>query len=403
MPFHSFKEYQTPSLEMHARSQDGEWLTDSDDEWISPGPSSWNDSLSPVVLALFCSKILKPVNIAAMGNMGKVTFQRRLLQLVESFGKDLLAEASSSAEHRTAKMWQDTSSFETVVLMIMDQTERSRQLKSSASIARNLPSYGTAYTSKNGGFMERTFQLESKAFHRYKEKLVDMAHGPIVKRISEAIGSTVLDESGDALDPDCRGLIAAEISWVPCRLTNICEPIHYAKSASILRIERKWLTREVWWRLKGVLVISLLWIPLITGTYDLKNCFRGHEKRWTAMSRLCWLRTTWTLLWWLAMMFLTFFPARNFGQKFWKLTKAIVKIWQHSMGRRFRSFLVCCDANPVTDYVKGYLEHWTGEPWAWWPLSSRTIHLEPGFCRLEWQTVSFQRNPYLAMHFELTS
>lgn len=353
-------------LDIYDQSQDAAWPADSNYEWPSPGLNSWSDSLRPVVLALFCSDILQPVNIAAIHdtNIGKEKFQRNVLQLVESFRRDLLAEAKDFTGRRAARIWQKESSPRAAVSIVMAQTEQpSRSEPSNASATTSweyvaLRRLIAEIHTTNVGVLEKEymFQLESQAFERYKADLLDLVHRPFRECIHEALGFLVLDENGDMLDRECRSLVAAEISWVPCQLFNLCEHNHHA--------DRLKAEREKW--------TKLVWLHLLTWFH---------------------LRTRLP----------TLFLAELFVRILRKMILSILKIWQNTLVTRLRQFFGYCEPILVAKNFKRCIEQWTGETWDWWPLSPRTIPLETGFCRLEWQTVSFQRTRFLAVYFKLIS
>lgn len=216
---------------------------------------SSEELVSKFTSVLLCSDEINPINLTAICDPGIGTerYRRNVRRLINGFGTELRAEATGPLQKGTARALQ-TRRISTHAARGL--VERMAALLDSGKGIAHVPRdkllddkdlYRHAASDDQGlasdasvdsadeedddelkGDQEltqvREFLLESEAYSSLKSRLLDFAHQPYDMRVSEAIGNTAIDESGNTLHPDDLKLIVEEISWVPTHLIVFSEP-----------------------------------------------------------------------------------------------------------------------------------------------------------------------------------
>ncbi|PPJ56174.1 hypothetical protein CBER1_09082 [Cercospora berteroae] len=266
------------------------------------GDAVSDDLVNDFVRCLFCNNDLLPLNLAAITDaaIGVEKFRKNLNRLIRHYGNDLKGETTSKDEVRVARVMRQGNVAIRAAQSILDITENVQQrhrypglvivqgevgsLAAESKVLQPISlqpfpedevdddtSASEDDTSasedefEDPGLAQETFSdvkgafLESRAYARFKERLLDFVNRPSQKRILKAIGSQAISSAGVPLNVTALKAVALELSFVSANAVTLSYGERLSCSDILKGLIETWMG-ESW-----------DWSPLARRKYALKD------------------------------------------------------------------------------------------------------------------------------------
>lgn len=212
------------------------------------------DMITNLASDLLCNDEMVPINLAALRDpiIGSERYRRNVRRLIKTFGQNLKAEAEGSEQMGAARALQTRristhAAHELVarseaLLHDKDNASHTQLDKSSSEKGRDDHVEPDEQDALSDASMDSADEVEdaeqstdenltriresllaSNAYASLKDRLLEFAHQPYQKRISNAVGADAIGEAGKALHSHDIEDLVEELSWVPVTTPGLCQ------------------------------------------------------------------------------------------------------------------------------------------------------------------------------------